>query len=146
MEKISEKELFKENKKRKEGLFGFFFTARVTAVKKNSTMIIRKHTNKLKVNEKTVRTAIKQNLIPDINHLDYSPKGVLETKQMQLSIQKFVHLRLLGRRNEMSEEFIMKVCKLFRIGVDTIIKKDGGHIEQIYCFLTILFCCLFFFN
>ena len=32
-------------------------------------------------------------------------------------------------RNKISEEFILKTCKLFRRRVDTIIQKNGGHIE-----------------
>ena len=33
--------------------------------------------------------------------------------------------------NKMSEKFILKACKSFRKGADTIIekKKNGGHIE-----------------
>ena len=37
------------------------------AIKKDPTMSIRKHTNELKVHQKTVRTAIKQDLSPDLN-------------------------------------------------------------------------------
>ena len=47
--------------------------------------------------------------------------------------------------NKMSEEFILKACKSFRRRVDTIIEKNGGHIEEIYYFVFIFFfCCLFF--
>ena len=49
--------------------------------------------------------------------------------------------------NKMFEEFILKACKSFRTGVDIMTekKKNGGHIEKIYCFVSIvLFCCLFF--
>ena len=53
--------------KRKEG----FLTALATAIKKDPTTSIRNHSNELKVHEKTVRTAIKQNLSPDLNLLDY---------------------------------------------------------------------------
>ena len=56
-----------------------------------------------------------------------------------------VYLRLPLRRNGMSEEFILKACKSFLRRIDTIIEKNGGHIEKIYCFVSIfLFCCLFF--
>ena len=41
------------------------------AFKKDFTMSIRKHANKLKVHEKTVRTAIKEDLSPDLNLFDY---------------------------------------------------------------------------
>ena len=56
-----EKDLFKKkesgglNKKQKEG----FLITQASAIKKDPTMSIRKHTNELKVYEKTVRTAIK---------------------------------------------------------------------------------------
>ena len=39
------------------------------AIKKDPTTSIRKHANELKVHEKTVRTAIKQDLNPDHNPL-----------------------------------------------------------------------------
>ena len=29
----------------------------------------------------------------------------------------------------MSEKFILKACKSFRRGVDTVTEKNGGHIE-----------------
>ena len=41
-------------------------------------MSIRKHAIELKVHEKTVRTAIKQDLSPDLNPLDYAIWDVLE--------------------------------------------------------------------
>ena len=34
----------------------------------------------------------------------------------------------------MSEEFILKVYKSIRRRVDTMIEKNGNHIEFIYCF------------
>ena len=40
-------------------------------IKKDPTKSIRKHTNVLKVHEKTVRTAIKQDLSSDFNSFDY---------------------------------------------------------------------------
>ena len=54
-----------------------FFTALVIAIKKDSTMSIRKNANELKVDKKTVRTAIKQDLSPDLNPLD---NAILENK------------------------------------------------------------------
>ena len=53
-------------KKWKEGIL----TALATVIKKDRTTSIRKHDNELKVHKKTVRTAIKQDLNPDINLLD----------------------------------------------------------------------------
>ena len=64
------------NKKQKEG----FLTALAMAIKKDPITFIRKHTNELKVHKKTVMTAIKQDLIPDFNTLDYALLGVLENK------------------------------------------------------------------
>ena len=55
-------------KKRKEG----FLTALATAIKKDPTMSIREHANELKAHEKTVKTAIKQDLSPVLNPLDYA--------------------------------------------------------------------------
>ena len=77
-----EKELFKGkgsgglNKMQKR----CFLTAFPTAITKDHTMSIRKHTNELKVHKKTMRTAIKQDLIPDLNPHDYTLWGVLEKK------------------------------------------------------------------
>ena len=43
--------------------------------------------------------------------------------------------------HKMSEEFILKACKSFQKRVDTIIEKNGSHIEFVSIFL---FCSLFF--
>ena len=43
-------------------------------------MSVRKHTNELKESEKTVRTAIKQDLSPERNTLVYVIWAVLENK------------------------------------------------------------------
>ena len=53
------------NKRLKEG----FLTALTLVIKKDPIMSMRKHTNKLKVHKKTMRTAIKQDLSPDHNYL-----------------------------------------------------------------------------
>ncbi len=52
-------------KERKEGLL----TSLRPLIKKHSTTLIGKRANELKVNEKTVRTAIKQDLSPDLKPL-----------------------------------------------------------------------------
>ena len=62
-------------------------------------MKIRNHTNELKVDEETVSAAIKQDLNPELNPLDYAIQGVLENKTNTTSIQILVRLRLLLRRN-----------------------------------------------
>ena len=44
--------------------------------------------------------------------------------------------------NIMFKKYILKANKSFRRCVDTIIEKNGGHIEYIYCVVFIfLFCC-----
>ena len=94
-------------------------------------MSIRKHINELKVHEKTVRTAIKQDLSPDHNPLDYATWGVLENKTNATFYQNIGLLKTaIGEEwNRMSEEFILKAYKLFQKQVDTIIEKTVGHIE-----------------
>ena len=86
-----------KKKKWKEG----FLTVLDMAIKKDSITSIRKQANELKVHEKTVMTAVKQDLRPDLDPLDYVIWEVLEnkTKQMQLPIQILVHLRLILRKN-----------------------------------------------
>ena len=64
------------NKKQKEG----FFIALATVIKKDSTTSIRKYANELKVHKKTVKTAIEQDLKPDLNHFDYAIWDILENK------------------------------------------------------------------
>ena len=55
-----------EEKKSKES----FLTALATVIKKGTTTSIRKKSNELKVNEKTVKRVIKQDSNPDLNPLD----------------------------------------------------------------------------
>ena len=42
----------------------------------------------IKVHEKTVRTAIKQDLSPDLHPLDYTKSGVLENKTNATNIEE----------------------------------------------------------
>ena len=60
-----------------------------TAIKKDPT----KHTNELKVIEKTVRTAIKQDLRLDLNPPWLHYVGCFRKQNMLLPTQIFVHLR-----------------------------------------------------
>ena len=60
--------------KQNEGLF----TALAMPIKKNPTTSIRKYANELKVHEKTVRTAIKQDLSQNL--LDYVIWDVLKNE------------------------------------------------------------------
>ena len=98
-------------------------------------MLIMKHANELTVHEKTVRTAIKQDLSPDLKPLDYIIWGILENETNATSHPNIGSLKnaIEEEWNKMSEEFILMACKLFCRHVDTIIEKYGGHIEEIYC-------------
>ena len=79
----------------------------------------------MKVHEKTVRTAIKQDLSPDRNPLDYTIWSVLEKKTNATSYRNIGSLKtaLAEEWNKMFEEFILKACKSFRRPVDAIIEK-----------------------
>ena len=117
-------------KKWKEG----FLTAFATVIMNDPTMSIRKHTNELKIHEKTVRTAIKQNLSPDRNFLDYTILDILENKTNATSHPNIGSLKapIEEEWNKMTEEFILETCKLFWRCVDTITekkKKNGGNTE-----------------
>ena len=83
------------------------------AIKTYATTSIGKHANKLKVHEKTLTTAMKQDLNPYLNPLDYAICGILENKTNFTSKYLFW----------ISEEFILKAFKKFPMHVDTIIEK-----------------------
>ena len=78
-----------------------------------------------KFSKKTVRTAIKQDLSPDLNPLNYSIWGVLQNKTNATFHLNIGSLKTVIEKewNKMSEEFILKVFKSFRRRIDTIIKK-----------------------
>ena len=86
------------------------------AINKEPTTSIRKHANELKVHEKTVKTAIKKNLRPDHNPLDYTIWGILEKKAKVTSHPNIGSLKtsIEEEWNKLSEEFIFKACKSFR--------------------------------
>ena len=104
---------------------GGFLTALITAIPKDPITPIRKHTNELKVHEKSVRTAIKQDLSTELNPLDYVLWGILENKTNATSPSNINSLKtgIEQEWNKMSEEFILKACKSFQCHVDTIIEK-----------------------
>ena len=79
------------------------------AIKKEPMMSIRKHTNKLKVYEKTVRTAMKQDLNPDLDPLDYTICDVLENKTNATSHPNIGLFKTAIEKewDKMSEEFIL---------------------------------------
>ena len=123
------------NKKQKEG----FLTAFASVIKKDPKTSIRKHVNELKVHEKTMQTAIKEDLSPDFTSLDYAIWGIFENKTNATVHPNIGSLKTTIEEewNKMSEEFILKTCKAFRRRIDAIIENKGGHIEQIYCFVSI---------
>ena len=100
-------------------------------IKKDPTKSIRKHANELKVHEKTVRTAIKQDLSRDLNPFDCTIWGILENKTNATSHSNIGSFKTAIEEewNKMSEEFILKVCKSFRRRVYAIIENNGSHIE-----------------
>ena len=136
---FTEKDLFKESvewrieQKRKDG----FLTAPPTMIKKDPTMSRRKHTNELKVYDKTVITAIKEDLSPNLNPwLRYM--GGFRKQTNATSYQNIGSLNIFidEERNKISEEFSLKTCKLFRRCVDTLIeKKNGGSywVNLLFC-------------
>ena len=76
-----------------------------------------------KSSKKTVRTAIKQDLSPDLNPIDYATRSILENKTNATSHPNVVSLKIaiVEEWNKMSEEFILKACKSFQRQVDIII-------------------------
>ena len=62
-----------------------------------------------------MRTAIKQDLSPDLNPFDYAIKGILENKTNAISHLNIGLLKTAFEEewNKMPEEFILKACKLF---------------------------------
>ena len=71
--------------------------------------------NKLKINTKTVRTAIKQDLSSNLNPFDYSIRSVLENKTNANSHPNIGSLKIAAEEewNEMYDDFILKAFKSF---------------------------------
>ena len=86
-----------------------------TAVKKDLTTSIRELATDLKVHEKTVRRAIKQDLSPDLNPLDYATWGILENKTNANSHPNIGSLMTAfeEEENTLSIDFILKAWKSF---------------------------------
>ena len=95
------------------------------------TTSIKKPVNELKFHEKTVRTAIKQDLGWYLNPLDNTIWGILENKTNATSDLNIGSLNtaIAEECNKMSKEFILTACRLLGRYVDTIIEKNGSHIE-----------------
>ena len=133
-----EKILPKNNFLRKRGSGGlnknkkkvFFLTALAMAIKKDPTASIRKHTNELKICKKTVRSAIKQDLSPDLNSLDYTTWCILENNTNATSLLSIGLLKTALRGNWIKclknffegKQIISKVCWYNN-------KKNDSHTE-----------------
>ena len=89
---------------------------------------------------------MKQDSNPDLNSLDYAVWGILKNKTNATSHVNIGSLKTAIEEewNKMPEEFILKAYKSFRRRVDIIIEKNVGHIEYIYCFVSIFLFCLSF--
>ena len=85
----------------------------------------KKARNELKVHQKHVRAAVKQDISPDLHHLDYPIWGVLENKTNVTSHPNIGSLKTVIEEewNKMSEELILKAYKSIQRHVDIIIKK-----------------------
>ena len=81
--------------------------------------------NESEVHEKTVRTAIKQDLSPGLNPFVYAIWGPLENKTNATSHPNIGLLKTAIEKEwkKIFEEFILKACKSFLKCVDTIIEK-----------------------
>ena len=111
-------------------------------------LTIKKHANELKVHEKTVRIAIKQDLRPDLNPLDDALWSVLENKTKATSHPNTGSLKTAIEEewNKTSEEFILKSCKWFRRCVDKIIKKMVDILNKFTVLCLSSYFVVFFFN
>ena len=78
--------------------------------------LIRKHANKLKVHQKTERTAIKQDLSPDLKPFDYTIWGVLENKTYATSHPNIGSLKTaIGKEwNKTPEELFWSHANYFK--------------------------------
>ena len=105
-------------------------------IKKDTKTSLRKQANELKVQEKTVWTAIEQDFSRSLNSVDYAIWGVLEKKTNATSHPNICSLQIATVEEwyKMSEEFIFKACTSFQKRVDTLIEKNGCHIVYIHCF------------
>ena len=91
---------------------------------------IRKHANELKVHEKTVRTAIRKDLSPDLNLLDYTTWGILEkNKQMQLPIKIIIIIKVIIRSKLLSS---ISICHM------QVFTRFSGHGNSIHNIIPLL--------
>ena len=108
-----------------------FLASLSTAIKRDPTTSKRKHANELKVHEKSVRTAIKQDSSPDLSPIDYAIWSALESKTNATS-----HTDIASLKTAIEKEWKKCIKNLFwRHCFDTISEKNGGHIEFYCCLL-----------
>ena len=86
---------------------------------------------KPKINSGITRISLWPPSSQHLNPLDHAIWGVLENKTNATSHPNIDLFKIAIEEewNEMSEEFILKVCKSFWWRVDTIIEKHSGHIK-----------------
>ena len=89
----------------------------------------------LKVGDKTVRTAIKQNLSPDLIPLDYTIWGVLENKTNATPHPNIGLLKTAFEEkwNKMAEEIVFRACESFWKRVDSILKEWWPYWVNVLC-------------
>ena len=71
-----------------------------------------------------MRNAIKQGLSPDLNPLDYATQGILQN-----ITNATPHPNISSFKTAIGRNGIKCLKNLFQRHVDTIIEKNGGHIE-----------------
>ena len=100
-----------------------FLTALTKSMKKDLTKSIGYY--ELGIHQKTVKTALKQDLSLDHHSLDYALWGILENKTNATSHPNIGSLKIaIGAWwNNMYGEFILKACESFQRRVDTLIKE-----------------------
>ena len=93
---------------------------------------------------KTERTAIKQELSPGLNRLDYAVWGVLENKTNATSEPNIGSLKIAVEEewNKISKEYM--TSESFRKCVDTMIEKMVAILIKVTVLYLSLFSCLFF--
>ena len=66
---------------------------------------------------------------PDLNPLDYAMERFRKPNKCNFPTIGLFKTVIEKEWNKISEEFILKACKSFRRRIDTIIEKNGDHIE-----------------
>ena len=127
---FTEKELFKVKEKWRIRWKWGFLTALSTAIKNDPKTSIKKACSWIESLQENCEDN-KEDLSPDFNSFDYAIWDVLENKTNATSHPNIGSLKTAIKEewNKMSEEYIFKTCKLLGRCVNTIIEKNGGHME-----------------